>query len=320
VSAAFELPPELEPVHRKAVRLEWITLAYLVTAVAAMYLTLGNSQAMKAAWIEDSLSLLPPIAFLVANRIRKKPPDTRFRWGRHRAVSIGYLGASMALLAMGTWLFFDSGLKLVAAEHPPIGVVQVFGQTVWLGWLMLPALVWSAIPAYFLGRMKLDLASQLHDKVLYADAKMNKADWLTAGAAGIGVIGIGFGLWWADAVAALAISLDIAHDGFTNVRAAVRDLMDEQPSTYDDERPHPLNGRIQEELEALPWVAEAQVRMREEGHVFEVEAFVVPADGDTVAIERLDEARRRLEGLDWKLRDVVVAPVRELPPVAQASN
>ena len=144
---------------------------------------------------------------------------------------------------------------------------------------MLPALVWSAIPAYVLGRAKLTLASQLHDKVLYADAKMNKADWMTAGAAGIGVIGIGFGFWWADAVAALAISLDIAHDGWTNVRAAARDLMDEQPSTYDDERPHPLNGRIQEELEGLPWVGRALVRMREEGHVFEVEAFVVPADG-----------------------------------------
>jgi divalent metal cation (Fe/Co/Zn/Cd) transporter len=320
VSGAFELPPELEPVQRKAIRLEWITIAYLLTAIAAMYLTLGNSQAMKAAWIEDSLSLLPPIAFLVANRVRKKPPGERFPWGRHRAVSIGYLGASSALLAMGTWLFVDSGMKLVAAEHPPIGLVSVFGQTIWLGWLMLPALVWSATPAYFLGRAKLTLASQLHDKVLYADAKMNKADWLTAGAAAVGVIGIGFGLWWADAVAALAISMDIAHDGWTNVRAATRDLMDEQPSTYDDERPHPLNQRIEDELRGMPWVAEAEVRMREEGHVFEVEAFVVPAEGGSVALERVEEARERLQALDWKLQDVVVAPVARLPVVRQAAK
>ena len=320
MSRAFELPPELEPVQRRAIRLEWITIAYLLTAIAALYLTLGNSQAMKAAWIEDSLSLLPPIAFLVANRIRKKPASERFPWGRHRAVSIGYLGASLALLTMGTWLLVDSALKLVSAEHPPIGVVSVFGQTFWLGWLMLPALAWSALPAYVLGRMKLDLASQLHDKVLYADAKMNKADWLTAGAAGIGVIGIGFGLWWADAVAALAISLDIAHDGWTNVRAATRDLMDEQPSTYDDERPHPLNERIYDELRRLPWVADAQVRMREEGHVFGVEAFVVPAGGGEVALEWLEEARERLEGLDWKLRDVVVAPVAELPGAVPAAS
>ena len=314
---AFELPPELRDVQRRAIRLEWITLAYLVTAIAAMYLTLGNSQAMKAAWIEDSLSLLPPIAFLVANRVRKKPASDRFPWGRHRAVSLGYLGSSLTLLAMGSWLLVDSALKLVAAEHPPIGVVSVFGQTFWLGWLMLPALAWSAVPAYVLGRMKLGLASQLHDKVLYADAKMNKADWMTAGAAGVGVIGIGFGFWWADAVAALAISLDIAHDGWTNLRAAARDLMDEQPSTYDDERPHPLNRRIEDELKAIPWVAEQEVRMREEGHVFEVEALVVPADGRAVPLELLEEARERLQRLDWKLHDVVVAPVAELPSAAE---
>ncbi len=31
--------------------------------------------------------------------------------------------------------------------------------------------------------------------------EMNRADWLTAGAAILGVAGIGVGLWWADAVA-----------------------------------------------------------------------------------------------------------------------
>ena len=42
---------------------------------------------------------------------------------------------------------------------------------------------------------------------------MNRADWLTALAAVVGVIGIGAGLWWADAVAAIVISLEITRDG-----------------------------------------------------------------------------------------------------------
>lgn len=37
----------------------------------------------------------------------------------------------------------------------------------------------------------------MHDKVLHADAKMNKADWMTAAAALVGVLGIGLGWWWA---------------------------------------------------------------------------------------------------------------------------
>jgi divalent metal cation (Fe/Co/Zn/Cd) transporter len=51
---------------------------------------------------------------------------------------------------------------------------------------MILALAWSAIPSVFLGRAKLPLAAQLDGKVLYTDAKMNKANWLTAGAAIVG--------------------------------------------------------------------------------------------------------------------------------------
>ena len=43
----FELPPELHDRQRKAVRLEWITIAYLISAVILLALTLGQSQAMK---------------------------------------------------------------------------------------------------------------------------------------------------------------------------------------------------------------------------------------------------------------------------------
>jgi divalent metal cation (Fe/Co/Zn/Cd) transporter len=308
----FELPPDKADVHRRAVRLEWLTIAYLISAVIFLFLTLGNSQAMRTAWIEDMLSLLPPIAFLIASRIRTREPNARFPWGYHRAVSIAYLCAAAALLLLGVLLFAESALKLATAEHPPIGLVEVLGEPVWLGWLMLPALAWSAIPAFLIGRAKLPLADALHDKVLYADAKMNRADWLTATAAGLGVIGIGIGLWWADAVAALVISSDIARDGWRNVRAALADLMDERAKTYDSRRPHPLIDDMTAALAGCEWVREASVRVREEGHVFHAEAFVVPV-AESCAVDELEAAQRTLRDLDWKLHDVVVAPVRELP-------
>src|SRR5690606_9465820 len=135
----------------------------------------------------------------------------------------------------------------------------------WLGWLMLAALAYSGIPPVIIGRMKQPLADALHDKVLFADAKMNRADWLTAGAAAVGVIGIGFGLWWADSVAALVIAADILHDGQRYLRESISDLMDEWPRTYDEAKPHPAAERVKEEIAAQPWIAEAAVRMRETG-------------------------------------------------------
>ena len=312
----FELPPELEECQRKAVRLEWITIAYLVSAVVLLFLTLGQSQAMKVAWIEDMLSLTPPVAFLVASRLRKRRSSEKFPWGMHRAVTVAYVFAALALLVMGGYLFFDSALKLVLAEHPPIGVIQLFGQEVWLGWAMIGALVYSAVPAFFLGRAKLRLADDLHDKVLYADAKMNKADWMTAGSAVVGVVGIGFGLWWADAVAALFISANIVHDGWNNVRAAVHDLMDARPRRHDAREYHPIVERMNEELNRCGWVERGAVRLREEGHVFTGEVMVVPrasalVDGADL-MRRLEQLAEHLLSLEWKVYDIVVVPVREI--------
>ncbi len=66
----------------RARRLEWWTLFFLGTIVVAMYLSMGGSQAMKTAWIEDVLSMIPPVLFLIALRQRSKQPDARFPYGR----------------------------------------------------------------------------------------------------------------------------------------------------------------------------------------------------------------------------------------------
>ncbi len=311
VERRSDLPGSKRPDARRAVILEWVTLAYLASAVFFLYLTLGSSQAMKAAWLEDMLSLLPPIAFLIAARTRRRPANARFPWGYHRAVSIAYLAASLALLLLGSYIVVESAIKLIKTEHPTIGLVEVFGEQVWLGWLMLAALAWSAVPAFLLGRAKLPLSESLHDEVLYADAKMNKADWMTAAAAMAGVIGIGFGLWWADAVAAIVIGADIVHDGVSNVRTSVMDLMDSRPTRHDGSDPHPLVARVERQLEAAPWIAEFSVRLREEGHIVSGEAFVVPTTADGLA-ERVEETMRALREVDWRVRDVVIAPVTTL--------
>jgi cation diffusion facilitator family transporter len=311
VTGRFEMPPQKQAIFDKAVRLEWVTIVYLASAVVFIYLTLGSSQAMKAAWLEDLLSLLPSISFLVASRFRDRPPSEEFPYGYHRAVSIAFLCASVALAAMGSFLLLDSGMKLVSMEHPSIGTVRLFGQTVWLGWPMIAALLWSAIPAFVIGRAKLPLARQLHDKVLHADAEMNKADWLTASAAIVGVVGIGFGVWWLDAVAALVISFEILRDGIRSVRAVVADLMDRRPRSVDETSVEPASTRIENEMRKLPWVRDARARVRDEGHVFFAEVIVEPSD-ERGLVRNIEDAQDHLEALDWRLHEVVIMPVSRI--------
>jgi cation diffusion facilitator family transporter len=310
--SAFEYPEELMPVYRKARRLEWITVAYILSAATFVFLTMGNSQAMKTAWFEDLLSLTPSVSFLIASRLALKEPNDEFPYGYHRAASIAYLCSAVALLAVGGFLLVDSSITLLKAERPTIGTVMLFGRPVWLGYLMIAAMLWSTFPSLYLGRVKLPLAEQLHDKNLYTDAEMNKADWMTAVAAIFGVVGIGFGLWWADAAAAAIISLDIVRDGYSNLRQAVFDLMNQMPKTVDEQKPDPLIGQVQDTLKNQPWVRDSTVRLREEGHVYFGEGFVVCAD-DADLTGKLEDLSREVEGLDWRIQEFVITPVRQLP-------
>lgn len=311
---APELPADKQQLYRKAVRLQWFSIVYLLSAIALLALTLGGSQAMKAAWTEDILSLTPPIAFLIAARVRDRSPNARFPYGYHRSVGIAYLSAALSLLTLGAYILYESVAKLIAFERPSIGLVELGGQQVWLGWLMIPALLYSAIPPLFLGRAKARLAEQLHDKVLYADGEMNRADWMTGLAAILGILGIGAGIWWADAVAAIVISLDIVRDGAVNVRTAVGDLMDSRPKRYDHSAPHPLPRRVLDELLAMDWVADARVRLREEGHVFAGDVLVVPRPGVDV-VARVVATTEQLKQLDWRLQDLVISPVDRIEDV-----
>jgi cation diffusion facilitator family transporter len=310
-----ELPEALEQAHRRAIRLELISLVYWLSAIVAIYFTLGQSQAMKAAWVEDILALFPPIAFLVASRFRHREPTARFPWGYHRSITVAYTVSSLALLALGAFILIDSVHRLLEGTHPPIGMVEVFDAQIWLGWLMLVALAYSGIPPLILGRLKQPLSAELHDKVLFADATMNRADWLTASAAAVGVVGIGFGLWWADGAAAIVISLAIVHDGQKYLRESVADLMDDAPKRHDEGSPHPLIERIKDEVAAAAWVREAAVRLREHGHLITGDVWVVPR-GEEDLVDRVEELTRRIDDLDWKLHGVIVSPVSSIedPP------
>ncbi|WP_173922701.1 cation transporter [Agromyces sp. Marseille-P2726] len=308
-----ELPEQQARSLKRAIRIEWATIAFLAVAIVLIYLVMGSSQAMKAAWIEDLLSLAPPIAFLLAVRIIDKRPTPRYPYGYHRSVGVAHLVAGVALFAMGTFLIVDSATGLLGAEHPPIGSVQILGQTVWLGWLMMGVMALTIpLPIYF-GRVKMKLAEDLHDKVLYADADMNKADWMTAVGSIVGVAGIGIGLWWADAAAALFIAASILWDGVKNMRAAITDLMDTRATTFDDGRPHPIAGRIDDYLRELPWTDEVGSRVRDQGHVFHVESFIVPRNRQVPSLSALTDARDACIDLDWKVQDLVLVLVDELP-------
>lgn len=310
----FEFPPEQERIYRQARVLQWTALAYLISTAVLMFITMGSSQAMRTAFFEDTVSLIPAAAFLIGTRVARLGPKRDFPYGRHRATSIAHLAAALALAAMGAYLLFEAAYSYLSGHKVTIGGVALFGSMVWGGWPMLAALLYASLPAVWLGRRMLKLAPKLHDKVLFTSAKMMKADWMTATATGVGVVGAGFGLWWLDPLAAAIVSIDIIHDGVASMKVAVADLMDRKPAKTDQSGQEPLPDQVRSLLMDLDWVADAEVRMREEGHIFIGEAFVVPRRGTGDLVGKIAAAVEAARESNWRMHDLVIQPVARLDP------
>jgi divalent metal cation (Fe/Co/Zn/Cd) transporter len=310
---AFDLPPEKEHDLKKARRLEMWTLIYIASSTTFLGLTMGTSQAMRTSFFEDALSSVPAVAFLVCTRIARRKPDKDFPYGYHGVVSIGYLTASLALVGMGAFLLINAVMKLIALDRTTIGGITLFGHTVWAGWPMLVAVAYTAIPSVFLGRAKLKLAPKIHDKILYADAKMMKADWMAETATASGVLGVGLGLWWLDPVAAALVSADILKDGVVNVYVAVCDLMEHRPMKTDRSGPEPLPDELRAYIEGLDWVASATVRLREVGHVFFGDVFVTPRGSLEDLPAKIRRAVEDAKSINWRLHDVTITVLDQWP-------
>jgi len=298
---------QLRDGFRQMRRLSWITLGYQLFASALLGLVMGGSQAVKTEWLENMLALVPPIAVLLTYQTENRPPDDRRPFGYHRAGTVAFLVAAFALAAIGLFLFFDNGLTLLRRERPSIGGYTLFGRTFWHGWLMIAAMVVTAIPPVILGRMKSKVAELLHDKPLHADAEMNRANWLTNGGGVVGLLLVAAGFWWGDALAAWLISFDILRDGVTNVRRSLSDVMDYRPSYIEKDEEEPIVGRVNEAVGGLPFVADHRVLLREHGRYFFAEIFIKPFGDETPpATEATRRVREAVLPLDWRLQHVAV--------------
>jgi cation diffusion facilitator family transporter len=294
------IPDAIAADVRHGERLEWWTLLWIGSVVVVMALVMGASQAMKSAVIEDVLSLIPAIVFLLSVHWERKRANNRFPFGYRRANSLAFLVAATALLAVGGFLVYESVTTLVRQEHPTVGGITLFGHTLWLGWLMIAALVYSIIPPLILGRIKQPVAKRINDKVLHTDALMQKADWQTGLAAVAGITGIGLGWWWADASAALFIALSIIKDAVGALRQAVAELLDGTPRALD-------SNAIAEDAERLIAVfkarfGEVDVRLRETGRYIAAEVDCAPPAVIPSVTELMGDNAWRLASLSFRLQ------------------
>ena len=294
-------PAEIRDDIARARRLEWWNIGWTISIVTAMGFAMGGSQAMQTAWIEDLLGLVPPIAFLIAVRFEARAANGRFHYGYDRVNGLGFMIAAVALAAVGVFLLKDAIAALISQEHVTIGTVRILGRDIWLGWFMLAAQAYATIPPLIIGRKELPLAERLRDKLLHTDALMNKANWQTGVAGFVGVVGLGFGYWWADPAAAAIISASIISDGWKALKIATSELADGIPRELGGEARSDEATAVAAALEReFPG---ATIKLRETGRYIraEVVGAIPPAgfDADIVEIPGLND-RWRLDSIAFR--------------------
>lgn len=310
ITKTLEFPAQLKPLYAKAIQYEWITLMYMVSTTIFSFLVMANSQTMKTIWLEDTLGIIPPLTFLIASKMIKKRANKNFPYGFHRVTGMAFLTSSLALFFLGLYLLIDGSITLLAQDHPSIANIFVFGHSIWLGYLMIIALLWSSIPSTFLGHIKIPLAQKLYDKILFADSKMNKASWMSGFASIFGIFGIGLGFWWADATMGILISFSIIHDGFKNLKQAVLDLLDEVPKELDKSTTEPILQEVYSLINNEAWVQAGEIRCRDEGHVFFCDVFIVPKNQE-VKVHDIQKLHNKIKKTNWRLHDIVIMPIKK---------
>jgi divalent metal cation (Fe/Co/Zn/Cd) transporter len=304
ISPALEFPSSLKPLYRRALSYEWISFIYALSATLFSFLAMSNSQTMKTIWLEDFLSIIPPASFLITSVIIRWKPNKKFPYGFHRVTTAAYLTSSLALFILGIYLFLDGAHVLFKKEYPIISNFTLAGHSIWFGYVMILALLWSSLPSTVLGHIKIPLAYKLHDRILTADSLMNKASWMSGFASILGIIGIGMGFWWADALGGIIISIDIIHDGYVHTKESLCELINQAPKAINAKYIDPLINKVKLLVKKEIWVESVLVRFREEGHVLFGEIFIVP--NRNVSPKQVRLLQQKIKNIHWRLHDVVI--------------
>ncbi|HEX8551148.1 MAG TPA: cation transporter [Abditibacteriaceae bacterium] len=296
----------------RMLRLEWISLGYQIFITCVLAAFASTSQVIKTEWMENALAIVPIAGVLLTYKTENKPPDAHRPFGYHRAATIAFVAASFTLAGIGLYLSYEAVSNLLRGERPSIGGFQFFGQTVWLGWVLIFLMAVSAVPSVILGKMKGPVAILIHDKALHADAEMNRANWLSNGAGCIGLLLVAYGYWWGDSLAALLIALDIARDGITSVMHSLSDVMDHHPTDLENGQQHPVVKEVYRAVGALPFVASHKTLIREHGRYLFAEIFIEPNGEMPPVLDATRAVREAVLPLDWRLQHLAIEFTEDL--------
>ncbi len=207
-------------------------------------------------------------------RLSRRPATASHPYGYERAEDLAGLGVALVVWASAVFAGVISVRKLTS-----------HGTTSHLGLGIAAAMV-GIIGNQLVARYKMRVGRRIQSTALIADAQHSWLDALSSAGAVAGLLGVGFGLPWADGVAGLVVTVFIVHVGYEITTDLVEHLMDGVDPA--------MLAAVQAAAEAVPSVEHAHARARWMGRTLmvEIDGFVDPtiSIGDAEAVGRAVEA------------------------------
>jgi cation diffusion facilitator family transporter len=213
------------------------------------------------------------LVVFVGFRMSRRPASPSHPYGYERAEDLAGLGVALVIWASAVFAGVVSVHKLT--EH---------GQTSHLG-LGVTAAAIGIIGNQVVARYKGRIGHRIQSATLVADAQHSWLDALSSAGALLGLVGVAFGLQWADAIAGIVVTLFIVHVGWDVTGDLLVHLMDGiDPQTL---------VAVGQTTGAVTALHHSHVRARWMGRslIIEVEGFVAP----NISIHEADEIGRLVE-------------------------
>jgi cation diffusion facilitator family transporter len=156
----------------------------------------------------------------VAVRISGKPADDEHHYGHGKIESVSALGETALLFLLSGIVIWEAIKRLI--EHEPHVVIATY----WAFAVMAASVIIDFYRARALSRV----AKATQSQALEADALHFSSDLWASLAVLAGLVGVRFGLWWADSAAALLVAALVCIAGWRLGRRTIDTLTDTAPA------------------------------------------------------------------------------------------
>jgi len=155
----------------------------------------------------------------LAVRVSGKPADEEHHYGHGKIESVSALGETALLFLLSGIVIWEAVMRLI--DHEPHNVVATY----WAFGVIIASIVID----FFRARALTRTAKATRSQALEADALHFSSDMWSSGAVLLGLVGVWYGVAWADSAAALVVAVLVCVAGWRLGRKTIDTLTDTAP-------------------------------------------------------------------------------------------